>query len=249
MSRFLTLEQAASSAYIALGLENEAYKPIFFQWAFDATRSIGLTSTQLANTEINITNGTAAIPSAMIMPYNFALRVSGTNEIAYPFFDSTFWKQDNIPSNDQVSDYALVVNMQGNNFVFSSGVTDGGFNRLILEYYTLPVDENDVPLIPEFYQEAITAYIEFMHTKRHRHKDRTQIPMSEVQYLESRWNRLKYQAISKKNMPSKPELDGAISRWLTMVPNYRQLQRYPNVKTTAIALAGVFDYTFSSIFG
>lgn len=234
MSRFLTLEQAASSAYIAIGLENEAYKPIFFQWAFDATRSIGLSSTQLSNTEINIVNGAAAIPDAMIMPYNLALRISGTNEVAYPFFDSSFWKADNVPSNDQVSNYSLVVNVQGNNFVFSSAVEDGGFDKLILEYYTLPVDENNLPLIPEFYQEAITAYIEFMHIKRNRHKDRTQIPMSEVQYLEGRWNRLKFQAISKKNMPSKPELDGAISKWLTMLPNQSRLQMRPMIREVVL---------------
>jgi hypothetical protein len=229
----LTLEQVASSAFIALGLENDAYKPIFYQWAFDATRSIGLSSTQLKTAELNISNGAAAIPSDMIMPYNFALRSSASNEVAYPFFDSTFWKATNVPSNDQVHSYSLVINIQGTDFVFSSGVTDGGFDRLIVEYYTLPVDNNNVPLIPEFYQEAITAYIEFMYLKRKRNQDRTLIPYGEVQGFENRWNRLKYQAISKKNMPSKPELDGAISRWLTMLPNYNQLQRYPNIKTSS----------------
>lgn len=249
MSRFLTLEQVASSAFIALGLENDAYKPIFYQWAFDATRSIGLSSTQLANIEITITNGAAPIPSGMIMPRNFALRNSANDNVAYPFFDSSFWKQSSIPSNDQVSDYALVMNMQGTEFVFSSAVEDGGYDKLIMEYYTLPVDNQNMPLIPEFYQEAITAYIEFMYLKRKRNQDRTLIPYGEVQGFENRWNRLKYQAISKKNMVGKPELDGAISSWLTMLPNYNKLQRSPNIVRSASQDNDVFNFVFNNVFG
>jgi len=225
MSRFLTLDQIVSSAYIALGHENDSYKPIFYQWGYDATRSIGLTDTEIVNGEADIVNGAANIPDALIKLINIALLNTSTSAVGYPISDTTFWKNPNVPSRDQVPENSLVFNTQGSQFVFSSAVTENGFNKVLLEYYTLPTSVDGELLIPEYYQEAITAYIEFMTVKRLRHKDRTLVPMSEVQITESRWRTLKGQAISKRNMPSKPEIDGAISNWLSMLPNQSRLQR------------------------
>lgn len=249
MSRYISLAEVASTAYIALGLEQAEYNSIFYEWAYQATRAIGLTQVELKTETIVITSGMATPPAGMVRPNNIAIAKSTTGEVNYPFFDSNFWKD--VPSNDQVRDNSYVVNFQGDVFVFSSAVTDNAYDRMILEYWGLPVDDAGEPLIPEYYQRAVTAYIEYMYLKRARNRNRQEIPMSEVQIADAKWKELKLDAVVQRNQPSKPEIDAALAMWQTMLPNQSRLQRAKRMNTAsiAIALTSVFDYTFSSVFG
>lgn len=224
MDRYVTIDEISASAFVALGLDNDEYRNVFANWAYQATRSIGLTTTQLTTATLTISNGTATPPSGMVMPYAFALKKSNADEYAYPFFDSNFWKD--IPSNEQANrrdDY--IINYQGGQFVFSSRVEADGYDRLLIQYYGLPVDEDGIPLVPEYYIRAVTAYIEYMYIKQQRYRKRTEIPMSEVQILNNEWLKLKLDAVRWRNTPSKPEIDAAIQEYMTMLPNFSRLNR------------------------
>lgn len=225
--RYISIYEAVANAMIALGLEQDEYRNIFTEWAYEATRSIGVSEVNLKSVEINISNGLAAIPNDMAYPSQIALRKAGTNQYVYPRFDTSYWRS--IPQNDQV--YKLnenyIVNIQGSNFVFSTDVTSDGFNVFVLEYWAFPIDQDGNPLIPEYYGRAATSYIEFMHIKRLRSRDRQAVPMSEVDWMERRWLRMKLDAVTQRNTPSKPEIEEAINQWATMLPNQRRLNRRP----------------------
>lgn len=223
--RYVSIQEAVANAMIALGLEQDEYRAIFTDWAYEATRSIGVSDVNLKSTEITITSGLAAVPNDMAYPDEIALRKNGTDEYAYPMYDTSYWQ--NLPSNDQAYRYTenYYVNIQGTNFVVSSDVTADGFNRLVLRYWAYPIDADGDPLIPEYYIRAVTAYIEFMYTKRLRQRKRSEVPMSEVASYENRWLNMKRDAVAQRNQPTKPEIEGALQQWLTMLPNQRRLNR------------------------
>lgn len=223
--RYVSIQEAVANAMIALGLEQDEYRAIFTDWAYEATRSIGVSDVNLKSTEITITSGLAPVPNDMAYPDEIALRKNGTDEYAYPMYDTSYWQS--LPSTDQAYRYTenYYVNIQGTNFVVSSDVTGDGFNRLVLRYWAYPIDENGDPLIPEYYIRAVTAYIEFMYTKRLRQRKRSEVPMSEVASYENRWLNMKRDAVVQRNQPTKPEIEGALQQWLTMLPNQRRLNR------------------------
>lgn len=223
MSRYISLSQVAANAAIALGLEQMEYSGIFYEWAYQATRSIGVTEANLLTSTITITDGMADAPSGMVKPNNIAIKKNASGEVAYPFFDSNYWKD--VPNVDQVNNNQYVVNFQDDKFVFSSDVANDGFDRLVLEYWSVPVDDNGAPLIPEYYDRAVIAYIEYMYVKRLRNRNRNEVPMSEIQILDAKWKELKLDAVVTRNTPSKPEIEGAIAEWMTMLPNFSRLKR------------------------
>jgi hypothetical protein len=226
--RYVSIQESVANAMIALGLEQDEYRNIFTDWAYEATRSIGVSEVNLKTEEIAISNGLASIPSDMAYPDQIALKKSGSDEFVYPIFNSSYWQ--GIPQSDQVyrTDQNYYINIQGESFVFSSDVSSDGFNRLVLRYWAFPIDQDGMPLIPEYYTRAVTTYIEFMHVKRMRMRNRQEIPMSEVDYMEKRWLRMKLDAVTQRNMPTKPEIEGAIMQWNTMLPNQRRLNRRPH---------------------
>lgn len=223
--RYVSIYEAVANAMINLGLEQDEYRAIFTDWAYEATRSIGVSDVNLKTTEIVITAGLAPVPSDMAYPDEIAVRKNGTQDFAYPMFDSSYWQS--IPNDDQIyrNTENYYVNVQGNNFVLSSDVTADGFNRLVLRYWGYPVDGDDNPLIPEYYIRAVSTYIEFMYIKRLRNRKRQEIPMSEVDYSERRWIRMKQDAVAQRNAATKPEMEAMIQQWMTMLPNQKRLNR------------------------
>ena len=226
MNNTVTIDEIVSSAAIALGMENDRYRVLFYEWAFQGSRDIGLTTLNLTNATGTISSGVYIIPTDCVYIDSIAIRKGASGHVNYPFFDSNYWA--NAPNDDQTYyDKDYVVSRQGGNLIFSSTVTSNGYNRVILRYYAMPVDGNNIPLVPEYYLRAIVAYIEYMFVKRERYKKRNEIPMSEVQMLYQQWVTLKADAMSKRNQPQKPEIEAAIAMWLTMLPNQKQLIRAP----------------------
>jgi|DEB19_MinimDraft_3_1074340.scaffolds.fasta_scaffold06391_4 hypothetical protein len=224
----VSLNEVVSSASLALGMDdNDRYKVVFYDWAYQALSDIGLMS-------LNITNSTGAIitspfnhfpiPGSCVYIDSIAIRKGANGPVCYPIFDSNYWVS--VPDDDQTMyDKDYVVSRQGSNLIFSSTIIENGFTEVILRYYAIPIDANGSPLIPEFYMRAIMAYIEYMYVKSQRHKDRSSVPLSEIQLFYQQWLSLKSDAISRRNKPEKPEIEAAIAQWITMLPNQRRLMR------------------------
>jgi len=226
MNNTVSIDEIVSSAAIALGMENDRYRVLFYEWAFQGTRDIGLTTLSLTNATGTISSGVYIIPTDCVYIDSIAIQKGASGHVNYPFFDSNYWA--NAPNDDQTYyDKDYVVSRQGSNLVFSSTVSNNGYDTVILRYYAMPVDANNAPLVPEYYLRALVAYIEYMFVKRERYKKRNEIPMSEVQMLYQQWVTLKADAMSKRNQPQKPEIEAAIAMWLTMLPNQKQLIRTP----------------------
>ena len=229
MNNTVSIDEVVSSAAIALGMENDRYRVLFYEWALQGSRDIGLSTLNLTNTTGTIITSPFnyfPIPSNCVYIDSIAVRKGASGHVAYPFLDSNYWA--NVPDDDQTYyDKDYVVSRQGENLIFSSTIVSNGYDTVILRYYAMPVDTNNVPLVPEYYLRALVAYIEYMFVKRERYRKRNEIPMSEVQMLYQQWVTLKADAMSKRNQPQKPEIEAAIAMWLTMLPNQKRLMRTP----------------------
>ena len=229
MKNTVSIDEIVSSAAIALGMENDRYRVLFYEWALQGLRDIGLNTLNLTNTTGSIITSPFnyfQIPDSCVYIDSIAIQKGTNGHVAYPFFDSNYWT--NVPDDDQTTyDKDYVVSRQGNNLIFSSTIVSNNYTTVILRYYAMPVDSDNVPLAPEYYLRALVAYIEYMFVKRERYKKRNEIPMSEVQMLYQQWVTLKADAMSKRNQPQKPEIEAAIAMWLTMLPNQKRLIRTP----------------------
>ena len=227
MINTVTIDQVISNAMIALGMENDRYRVIFYEWAFQGLRDIGLTTISLTTSTGTITTGnTFPIPTNCVYIDSIAVKNSTAGTVAYPMFDSNYWSS--VPDDDQTTyDKDYVVSKQGSDLVFSTTIRGNSYDQVIIRYYGMPVDSDGVPLIPEYYLRAIVAYIEYMFVKRERYRKLNEIPMSEIQVLYQQWVTLKADAMSKRNQPQKPEIEAAIATWLTMLPNQKRLMRTP----------------------
>ena len=225
MKNTVSIDEIVSSAAIALGMENDRYRVLFYEWALQGLRDIGLNTLNLTNTTGSIITSPFnyfPIPDSCVYIDSIAIQEGTNGHVAY----SNYWT--NVPDDDQTTyDKDYVVSRQGNNLIFSSTIVSNNYTTVILRYYAMPVDSDNVPLAPEYYLRALVAYIEYMFVKRERYKKRNEIPMSEVQMLYQQWVTLKADAMSKRNQPQKPEIEAAIAMWLTMLPNQKRLIRTP----------------------
>lgn len=230
VERYVTSEQVIASAAIALGVEQDDARNIFTAWCYDALRAIGLNYGNFKEATLTIANNATAIPNDLVYPDQFELRDSNdSNRKAWLFFDSQLASNITEDDGDYHRHRDYVISMQGTNFIFSTNVMRDNFDTLHIRYYALPMDAQGEMMIPEYYKEPIVAYIEYMYVKRKRTSGmRAVIPQSEVAFLKNEWLSLKLQAISQRNQISKPEAQAAIAQWITMVPNYRRLQRTNN---------------------
>lgn len=238
----VSLNEVISSACISFGIEeNDKYKVVFYEWAYQALTEIGLSDVNIKTSTGSISTGnTAVIPSDCVHIDAIAIRVGASGEVAYPIFDSNYWKD--VSDDDQMHyDRDYVVSRQGNNLVFSNTVSQNGFNVVLLRYYAIPIASDTSPIIPEYYMRPIMSYIEYMYVKAQRHKDRNSVPLSEMQLFYQQWLSLKSDAISRRNTASKPEIEAAVASWITMLPNQSKLLRSSNKQRRDWASGGLWD--------
>ena len=112
------------------------------------------------------------------------------------------------------------ISMSGGKFHLSS--TADSYAKATIRYLALPLDDNLLPLIPEYNTRAVTCYIEYKYLKQQRRRKRREIPQSEVETEYIRWLKLKRDAIANKNATSPLEFQEIVTSWLRLVPAYKR---------------------------
>lgn len=124
----VSLNEVISSACLALGMEeNDRYKVIFYDWAYQALTEIGLSTVNIKTSTGSISTGnTCVIPNDCIHIDSIAIRKGASGDVAYPIFDSNYWS-DVLDEDQMHYDQDYVVSRQGNNLIFSDTVSNNGF--------------------------------------------------------------------------------------------------------------------------
>lgn len=225
--RFVTIDEVVTSGQIALGLTTDKDRNIMREWAWLAVKQIGL-SHQISKKEecVDIKDFAFDKPCDMVSPVSVRLHGSNTSDgVYYPSYDTG--RFDNDRPEDQGNSRYVTIEEQTDQFVISS--KGGNFSKATIQYYSLPVDSDGTPLIPEYYQRAIMSYIEYMFVKRERRRtsrnDKNEIPMSEVDFYHRQWMRLRAEAEAEKAIPNEMVADEIVSEWQTLLPNQRKLRK------------------------
>lgn len=223
--RFISTEEVISSAMMALGQTDDAYRNIFREWVYLAQRAIGLSS--VINIKETLPDETPIVDFAIEKPCDLLapidmLIIDEKGVCVAPDYVWNFIDRDRHCSNTQQS-HRISVSENQNQFLLSSNAT--GFTKAILKYYAMMLDDDGLPLIPEYNQRAIMSYIEFMYTKRERRRKRNEIPLSEVDWMYNNWVTLKMDAVGYKNMPSTLKMEEIVRKWVTLLPNTRTLNK------------------------
>ena len=100
-----------------------------------------------------------------------------------------------------------------NGYIFVNFMTDG---KLGLAYYRVCLDENGWPLIDQSHETAVTAYLEWMYSRRELRMGK--ITHAYVKDTEMRWYWLCGQARGDDNMPNKAEMIYLGSIWNNLLP-------------------------------
>jgi hypothetical protein len=209
---FITADEAVSQAMLSLGSEDTRDRLIFKEWIYRAERQIGYNALSLKTACVDVNDFTFDKPCDMAQVIDIELYdSSGTLSTAYEFRGSGFFPSENSLSRN------VVMKESDFEFVISSNATN--VSRAEIKYYAFPIDEDKNILIPEIHLEAVIAFCEFMYIKRERNLHRDEIPMSEVQYNEDRWHRMKADAKGKTKMPSILNAKDIMKRWMTLVPD------------------------------
>ena len=227
--RFTTIEEVVSIAQMNVGMDTPVSSPIMRQWAYQAQRSIGLCNVNKKTETHDIENFTFPIPCDLATLIEIRLNDKSCNDCDafYLTYRGDKWEQGREDCANKDS-CIITVSMQDGKFHLSSNST--AYNCAEIYYYGLPLDKDDLPLIPEYNQRAVVSYIEWMWIKKERFKRPNQIRITDVRDAYNSWVILKLDAIGYKNTPSVFEWEEIAKKWYGIIPEYPLKNRFSAFK-------------------
>jgi len=218
---FTSIDEIVAIAQANIGMSEPDRNPIMRHWGYEAQRHIGLYHVNEKKEVKNITDLSFDMPCDMAVLIEIKLGdececESSPNECNKCSF--IFYKQERFCPDEHSHD--LNISMSGGKFHLSSNADE--HKKATVRYLALPLDDNLMPLIPEYNTRAVTCYIEYKYLKQQRRRKRREIPLSEVETEYTRWLRLKRDAIANKNATGPFEFQELIFSWLNLVPEYKR---------------------------
>ena len=225
----IRLDDIVSAAFLRLDTEDSRDELVFQDWAWDALREIGPSKVDTESECVSVNDFCIEKPSGFLYMINMNL-LDANNHVLY------YQMQSNAPikSENHKGTGGLAFHSNGHHapircsetkdyFELSSNAT--AVKQAEMSYYCFPIDEDGQPLFEEKMKEAILAYIEHAYVRRQRHRERANIPLSEVQYFEDVWRR-KLQAVRGDiKMPDPNEFHNIARRWVTAIPDFQDKAR------------------------
>lgn len=154
------------------------------EWTYDALEAMGdKTAKVKATKQIEVVDNKAKIPADV--------------QTIYSINDDTEKKlQEVLPNRELDSDTYLL----NGGFIYTNLSDPSGNGRLTINYYTVPLDDNGNPLIPDnrYYISAIEAYLQYMIGKRAFYQGK--ILQQQFLMLEQEWNYCLPAAIASQKM-------------------------------------------------
>ncbi len=217
---YVSLDEIVAIAQMNLGMSDPDHSPIMRHWGYEAQRHIGLCNANEKKEVKNITDLSFDMPCDMAIPLEIKLGSECECASTPNQCGSCSWliyKQERFCPDEH--SHGNTISMSGGKFHLSS---DAGYAKATIRYLALPLDDNLLPLIPEYNTRAVTCYIEYKYLKQQRRRKRREIPLSEVEMEYKRWLILKRDAIANKNATSPLEFEELTKSWLRLIPEYKR---------------------------
>lgn len=189
----------------------EAWKPSLLRWVADAIKKIGFypKSTSMLISEIEVDCERIDYPEDMAIPYQVFLRTKEGNIIEAPRvgMDVIRHKIDNCFPFAQLPSVGMGVLRDTGSYWFLENKEDAkNYDRAYVIYFGVPRDDDGNPLIPFFYEAAVTAYLELNWEKQLRKQDRRAVNANDIEFAMKVFDRAAYEARARSNMPNMMEM-------------------------------------------
>lgn len=232
--RNVPLSEVVSMAQIDLGMTSDDDFLKFRNWVYWACRTIGPSPTYIEQTPddspIPIVNYTFPAPDDMNVPIDILIEREGEDRRIRPFWDVNYWQlavnnYQNFPWTREIQ-----VSFQDNKFIIGPTNAAKTFTKAWVRYFKFPFDSNGEVLVPELYARAAAAYVEYKHNNAMFNRTRGQgsVQYYVIQDMRRQWEKLLNAARNELQTVGKPEIDAAISNYITMLPNMRRLDNDQN---------------------
>lgn len=208
-----TLDTIVSLAQANLGMTSDEYRIVMRKHGKIAMSHLGLffISTKTACLEIG-SDGLAKKPCDFLAPLKIRVSVGGANN-AVPNYQP--WVSDGVGCESNTGCHIIVG--ENEHFFFVNPAEVGTMN---IVYYALLSNSKGEILVPEYAEEAVSAYIEMRAMViRQRREGYRMIPNSMIQDSRMVWAEASRVARSRKNTPKPGEEAGIAGTWLTMQPD------------------------------
>jgi hypothetical protein len=209
--QYISQDEAVSHAMEALGAEDTRDRLIFKEWIYRAERNIGYSALDIKIKCEAVSDLCFDKPCNLAQVIDINLYNSSGNCVIFHFKAGKLF-----PGEVSVSSPLILSEGDYQFNLSSNGVS---ITKAEIKYYAFPIDDEGNILIPDKHLDAVVSFCEYMWIKRQRNLYRDKIPMSELQYYDDRWLRLKADAKGKTKMPSLLNANSIMRRWMTLVPD------------------------------
>lgn len=204
------IKEIVSEIILELGLPDANDTPIIKVWAMEGMGEIGNSRLQQRETDWMLVQDLAITkPKDMIAPLKVVLSIDKKHCIM-PYISERLVRCG-CCENSKNNHCEVTMGETQTEFYFSSNALK--YNACKIYYIGMPCDENGEPLIDDSAKRAVKQYVNMKITSRDRKRDRTKVPMSEVDYERQQWVILKNQAAGRINMPTLIEMPSIVNQF------------------------------------
>lgn len=208
------IKQLVSEIILELGLPDANDTPIIKVWALEGMGEIGNARFQQRETDWMLVQDLAIRkPKDMVAPLKVLLSID-KKHCVMPYISADIVRCgccENSCQENKDRCNGITMGETQTEFYFSSNALK--YNACKIYYIGMPCDEDGNPLIDDSAKRAVKQYVKTKIVKRDRMRDRTRVPMSEVQYEDQQWVILKNQAAGRINMPSLIEMPSIVNQF------------------------------------
>ena len=202
--KYISIDEAVAAASSIIKNNSKEDRLIYKFWIWQAEKVIGCSFLSEDTCELIVQDLSATKPLDHVYTIDLALIDSKGGDVKYNY--NGYRKRIHPITTLNNPSFIDVYESEDCIHLDSNGTS---IEKVILRYYSYPVDENGDPKIPDFHLNAIMAYVRFMHNMRN------DLPYDRD---ELRWKIQASKARGKNKMPNMAEGREIIDNWLTLLP-------------------------------
>jgi hypothetical protein len=211
MAVFTSIEEVIANARTIMESELDGLSdPFLRQWAYLAQRQIGVTVEFLDTVTINVVDFTVLKPTDFIRAEDMGLYNSSDNELGY------IWEKRGERVHYANPTLNAPIYVSEDNFYYHLD-SNSSATYAKLRYYSLPIDDAGLPLIPEKSVFATMMFLRYMVAFRNKERERDQYKLE--------WEKEAAKVRSKDKLPDQLQFQNGIAK------RYQNIIRTPQNET------------------
>lgn len=212
-NQYTTIDEAVAMAASQLEGTSRSDRKIFRAWAWRAIEQIGPHDSfiKVAHLE-DIENLSVRKPDDWLSTRDLAI-YAGESEVKHIYTTSR-----KVHKNNNAIDNIVYIHEDAN-FIYMDSNAES-VDCVIIEYYSLPINDDGEPMMPRSYLTPVETYIKYLHWMK------TSQNMGMIGMLKNDWIWQRKNARAKNKMPNMKRGKEIMNQWATMLP--RMSQKYLN---------------------